>query len=156
MKSAPASSLCMLLALSASPLGAAATPAAKPNVIFYLTDDMGWADPSCYGNTEVRTPNIDRLAAEGVHVDGQPLGEVRDRRLGRRVGRDLSAPRSQPTPRQRTPRAAPRRLLQKEEPGVQAGGRTIRKSTGKLSQESRRSESCPRRPVIYFWQLWLW
>jgi len=40
--------------------------ASKPNVIFYLTDDMGWADPSCYGNTEVKTPNIDQLAAEGM------------------------------------------------------------------------------------------
>ena len=62
----PTAALGMLLALSASPRAAAGTPLAKPNVIFYLTDDMGWADPSCYGNTEVRTPNIDRLAAEGV------------------------------------------------------------------------------------------
>ena len=38
----------------------------KPNIIFFLTDDMGWGDPSCYGNTVVKTPNIDRLAAEGV------------------------------------------------------------------------------------------
>jgi arylsulfatase A-like enzyme len=66
LRPAAAGSLCLLLALAAGPLDAADTPAAKPNVIFYLTDDMGWADPSCYGNTEVKTPNIDRLAAEGV------------------------------------------------------------------------------------------
>ena len=38
----------------------------KPNVLFILTDDMGWGDLSCYGNTEMKTPNIDRLAAEGA------------------------------------------------------------------------------------------
>ncbi|MBE3095782.1 MAG: sulfatase-like hydrolase/transferase [Planctomycetes bacterium] len=38
----------------------------KPNIIFFLTDDMGWGDPSCYGNPELKTPNIDRLASEGV------------------------------------------------------------------------------------------
>jgi arylsulfatase A-like enzyme len=66
LKHAAAGWLCLLLALSTSHLAAAGTSTAKPNVVFYLTDDMGWADPSCYGNTAVKTPNIDRLAAEGV------------------------------------------------------------------------------------------
>ena len=47
-------------------LRAAEAAGRKPNVIFFLTDDMGWGDPSCYGNAELKTPNIDRLAAEGV------------------------------------------------------------------------------------------
>ena len=38
----------------------------RPNVIFLLLDDMGYADTGAYGNTYHRTPNIDRLAAEGV------------------------------------------------------------------------------------------
>ena len=38
----------------------------KPNIILVLIDDMGWADFSCFGNTEARTPNIDQLAAEGI------------------------------------------------------------------------------------------
>lgn len=38
----------------------------KPNVLFIFIDDMGYGDPSCYGNTEIKTPNIDRLAHEGV------------------------------------------------------------------------------------------
>lgn len=45
----------------------AAVPARRfPNIIFVLTDDLGWGEPGCYGNTFNQTPNIDRLAAEGV------------------------------------------------------------------------------------------
>lgn len=40
----------------------------KPNIIFILADDMGWADPSCYGRPDYLTPAIDRLAAEGVRL----------------------------------------------------------------------------------------
>jgi len=39
---------------------------AQPNIILILTDDVGWGDLSCYGATRVRTPNLDRLAAQGV------------------------------------------------------------------------------------------
>ncbi len=43
--------------------------ALRPNVIFILSDDQGpWA-AGCYGNPEIRTPNIDRLAAEGVRFE---------------------------------------------------------------------------------------
>ena len=38
----------------------------RPNVVVVLVDDFGWGDPSCYGNTMVKTPNIDRLAKEGI------------------------------------------------------------------------------------------
>lgn len=38
----------------------------QPNIIVIFIDDMGWADFSCFGNTEAQTPNIDRLAAEGI------------------------------------------------------------------------------------------
>ena len=39
--------------------------AQKPNIIFILTDDMGWGDLSCYGHGELKTPNLDRLAKQG-------------------------------------------------------------------------------------------
>jgi choline-sulfatase len=41
----------------------------KPNIIFILTDDQGpWA-AGCYGNDEIRTPNIDRIAETGIRLD---------------------------------------------------------------------------------------
>src|SRR5689334_14963966 len=40
--------------------------AQKPNVIFILADDLGYGDVGCFGQQRIRTPNIDRLAAEGV------------------------------------------------------------------------------------------
>ncbi|HKE26168.1 MAG TPA: arylsulfatase [Bryobacteraceae bacterium] len=38
-----------------------------PNVVFIYADDVGLGDLSCYGATRVRTPNLDRLAASGIH-----------------------------------------------------------------------------------------
>ena len=38
----------------------------KPNFILIMADDLGYGDISCYGNTYINTPNIDRLAMEGI------------------------------------------------------------------------------------------
>jgi arylsulfatase A-like enzyme len=40
--------------------------ASKPNIVFILSDDVGYGDVGCYGATRVKTPNIDRMAAEGL------------------------------------------------------------------------------------------
>jgi arylsulfatase A-like enzyme len=40
--------------------------ASKPNFVFFLLDDMGWKDLGCFGSTFYETPNIDRLAAQGM------------------------------------------------------------------------------------------
>ena len=40
----------------------------KPNIVFILTDDQGWWSLGCNGNKEIRTPNIDKLAEEGVNL----------------------------------------------------------------------------------------
>lgn len=41
-------------------------PDSRPNVIVFLTDDQGYGDLSCMGATDFRTPNLDRMAREGV------------------------------------------------------------------------------------------
>jgi arylsulfatase len=45
--------------------GFAQTPAPKPNVVIILADDLGFSDLGCYGG-EIQTPNLDRLAADGL------------------------------------------------------------------------------------------
>src|SRR3954466_5053845 len=40
--------------------------AEQPNIVFILADDLGWADLGCYGNRFNETPNIDRLAKQGM------------------------------------------------------------------------------------------
>src|SRR5262252_4817260 len=44
----------------------AQTPARRPNIVFILADDMGYADISCYGRRDLVTANIDRIAAQGT------------------------------------------------------------------------------------------
>ena len=38
----------------------------RMNFVFILVDDLGWADVGCYGSSFYETPNIDRLAKEGM------------------------------------------------------------------------------------------
>lgn len=47
-------------------LEAQTSSASRPNVIVILADDLGYGDLGCYGNTYMRTPNIDRLAKDGL------------------------------------------------------------------------------------------
>jgi arylsulfatase A len=49
----------------------------RPNVVFILADDLGWGQVGCYGNPFYETPNIDRLAREGVRfTDAYSAGPV--------------------------------------------------------------------------------
>lgn len=59
-----AATLAVAFPLAAAP--APAAPAIAPNVLFILIDDLGWADFSCYGSTLYETPQLDRLAQQGV------------------------------------------------------------------------------------------
>ncbi|MEC8779000.1 MAG: sulfatase-like hydrolase/transferase, partial [Verrucomicrobiota bacterium] len=48
-------------------VGVHASPSnAKPNILLILADDLSWFDLGCYGSEDVRTPNIDKLAREGM------------------------------------------------------------------------------------------
>ena len=48
------------------PLAAVAAHRQRPNIVFILCDDMGYGDLACYGQPYIDTPNIDRLAAQGM------------------------------------------------------------------------------------------
>jgi sulfatase-like protein len=55
------------LALAGVGLGRPAwAQSTKPNIVFIMADDLGYADVSCYGQRDYTTPNIDRLAIEGL------------------------------------------------------------------------------------------
>ena len=65
--------LCLLLA----PFCASSFAADRLNVVFILADDLGWGELGCYGQEKIPTPNIDRLAAQGMrftqHYSGAPV-----------------------------------------------------------------------------------
>jgi hypothetical protein len=52
--------------LALASAGRAAAQVGKPNIVFILADDLGYADVSCYGQRDYTTPNVDRLALEGM------------------------------------------------------------------------------------------
>lgn len=54
----------------------AANTQRRPNVVFILADDMGYADIGCYGQKKIRTPHIDRLAAEGMRFTQHYAGDA--------------------------------------------------------------------------------
>ena len=55
-----------LAGLTLGLLGAAAPKRRRPNIVFVLADDLGWAELGCYGNRFNETPHLDRLAREGM------------------------------------------------------------------------------------------
>ena len=58
----------ILLMTLASVAYTVAHAAAKPNLIVVMVDDMGYAGVSCFGNPYFKTPEIDRLASEGMRL----------------------------------------------------------------------------------------
>ena len=46
-------------------VGAANT---RPNIVFMIADDLGYGDLACFGHREIQTPNLDRMAADGLKL----------------------------------------------------------------------------------------
>ena len=61
--------LCILMALLLGGFVLHAEKKPKPNIVFFLVDDLGWADVGCYGSQFHETPAIDQLAKEGILFD---------------------------------------------------------------------------------------
>jgi arylsulfatase A len=60
--------LAAILSLAAILRADPTAAAESPNIVLIYVDDLGYGDVGCYGATRVRTPNIDRLAREGVRL----------------------------------------------------------------------------------------
>ena len=59
--------LCALGVVATMPLTTYAEASEnRPNIVLIFTDDQGWGDVGCYGLENGRTPNLDRMAAEGI------------------------------------------------------------------------------------------
>lgn len=58
-----------VLLLSIGNSQAQKTNSSRPNIIYIMCDDMGYGDLACYGQPYIKTPNIDRMAREGMRFD---------------------------------------------------------------------------------------
>src|SRR5204862_6484393 len=55
-----------LVAFAGSSVAPAADAAERPNLVWIMADDLGYGELGCYGQTVIRTPNLDRMAREGM------------------------------------------------------------------------------------------
>src|SRR5882672_4710926 len=61
-------------ALSAGFSGRSEAQEWLPNIVFIIADDLGYGDLGCYGQKKIRTPNLDRLASEGMRFTNHYSG----------------------------------------------------------------------------------
>jgi len=77
VKTAGLGAAVLTLAGCASVAGGRSGSKGKPNIVYVLADDLGYAEVGCYGQKKIRTPNIDKLASQGMkftqHYSGNPV-----------------------------------------------------------------------------------
>ena len=59
-----------------TPAGRAGSRRQKPNIIYILADDLGYGDLGCFGQKKIRTPNLDKMAAEGMRFTQHYAGST--------------------------------------------------------------------------------
>jgi arylsulfatase A-like enzyme len=100
-------SIALLLTFTVPMAAVAQGSEQKPNVVLIITDDMGWADLGSYGARDIKTPNIDRLAKQGVrftqfYANGTTCSPTRagliTGRYQQRYGVEEPLPAHRPTP----------------------------------------------------------
>lgn len=89
-----------------------AASAPRPNIVFILADDWGWGDLGCYGNQQIKTPNLDRLAKQGTlftqfYVNGSVCSPTRAAFLTGRFPARLAMHGHLATPEQNQSRGMP-------------------------------------------------
>ncbi len=70
-------SVCRALILSlilSATADVSAAPTDKPNVILIIADDLSWGDLGCYGQQKILTPNLDRMAKQGMRFTNAYAG----------------------------------------------------------------------------------
>jgi len=71
-----AAPLLIAILLADSPPTARADPQSRPNFVFILADDLGYGDLGCFGQQHIKTPNLDRLCAEGMKLTSHYAGST--------------------------------------------------------------------------------
>ena len=71
-----ASKTMVALTLGTTAFGERANKTIKPNIVYILADDLGYGHLGCYGQKEIKTPNIDRMAAEGMKFTDHYAGSA--------------------------------------------------------------------------------
>src|SRR5208337_1385683 len=64
----PAFLMTILAAVGSGAAAGATEPAVRPNIVYILADDLGWADVGWHGG-EIKTPHFDKLAASGARLE---------------------------------------------------------------------------------------
>ena len=71
-----ASVLALILASFTQAQAGGSTPKRAPNIVFILADDLGYGELGCYGQQKIKTPNLDRMAAQGIRFTQHYAGNA--------------------------------------------------------------------------------